>query len=222
MAAVRWYPAKGIEKARWRPLKAADSKLLFPVNDPSATFSVLDDQHIEMRSTGVSLLRLGQPLLGTFSFDVSLDPQKSEGSGVFFRGQRVEQSITFQTLEFGHESSSNGQEPRLLWSRWSADLSNNDPGDSPPAARELLASVAIESASEPSLHQLQINCGQRAMPEVHWNGVPLPHAKWKLSAAGQAVQATPFAQLPTAFLGNLGLMNLGGSCVFEEPRLAYQ
>jgi len=107
----------------------------------------------------------------------------------------------------------------LLWSRWSADFSN---GGDTRATRELLASVAIELPTETSPHQMQVTFGQRSMPEVHLNSVPLPHATWKVSAAGKVIQATPFAQLPTAFLGDLGLMNLGGSCVFEQPRLAYQ
>jgi len=99
VSVARWYPTTGIKKTRWRPLSAADSKLLFPMDDRSATFKALDDQRIEMQSTDVSLLRLGQPLLGTFSLELSFDPRKCEGAGVFFRGQRVGQVFTFQTLE---------------------------------------------------------------------------------------------------------------------------
>ncbi len=217
VSVARWYPKAGIKKARWRPLKAADSKLLFPVNSRSASFKVLDDQRIKMQSAGISLLGLGQPLLGTFSLDLSLDLQDSGAAGLFFRGQRVEQSLTFQTLEVVHEPNSMEVSPRLRWSRWKANLSDNQP-----PTREILATVAIERASKPSPCQLRITFGQRSMPEVRWNDAPLPHAKWEVTAAGQSLQATPFAQLPTMFLGDLGLMTLGGSCVFLKPRLAYQ
>ena len=220
VAAARWYPKTGIKKARWRPLKVVDSKLLFSVNERSAKFKVLDDERIEMQSDGIALLRLGQPLLGTFSLHLSLDFQEFASAGVFFRGQRIGQSLTFQTLELDNEPKSKERQPRLLWSRWTATL--NDKGENQPATRELLATVEIDPTIETSQHQLQVTCGQRSMPEVRWNDVPLPHAKWQVTAAGQSIKATPFAQLPTAFLGDLGLMNMGGSCVFTKPRLAYQ
>jgi len=194
-AAALWVPRSSIQKSNWRTLSAVDAKLLFPADDPEATFKLREDRRLEIRSNDISLLRLGQPLLGTFSLNVILHPRQCKSCGVFFRGQRAGQQLTFQTIEFDHDRSSDTQPAQMVWSRWAVSLSD---------------------------HQLQITCGRRSMPEVRRNGGPLPHASWQLSDAGRQLQATPFAQLPTAFLGDLGLVNIGGSCVFEQPRLVYR
>ena len=82
--------------------------------------------------------------------------------------------------------------------------------------------MAIESTTDGLREQLQITCGRRSIPEVRINGAPLPSASWNLSAAGEQFQAMQVTQLPAAFLGDLGLVNNGGHCVFEYPRLAYR
>ena len=219
-AAALWLPQNGIKKASWRTLNAADTKLLFPADDPEATFELREDQRIEIRSNDISLLRLGQPLLGTFSLNVILHPRGCKNYGVFFGGQRVGQQLTFQTIEFDHDPSADTQSAQMVWSRWTVSLSNQV--QQPQTTRERLATIAIEPTSDALRDQLQITCGRRSIPEVRCNGVPLPHASWQLSDTGRQLQAIPFAQLPTAFLGDLGLVNIGGSCVFEQPRLAYR
>ncbi len=219
-SAARWLPQSGIQKARWRTLEPVDANLLLPTDDSTATFEIRKDRRIEMRSNDISLLRLGQPLLGTFSLNVILHPRKNKRCGVFFAAQRVGQQLTFQTIEIGHDQISENQQAQMVWSRWTADLSNQS--ETSQAGRTLLATLAIEPTIGQSRDQLQITCGRRSMPEVRINGTPFPHASWKLTEAGNQLQATPFAQLPTAFLGDLGLVNVGGLCVFEQPRLAYR
>jgi len=218
-AAALWVPRSSIQKSKWRTLSAVDAKLLFPADDPEATFKLREDRRLEIRSNDISLLRLGQPLLGTFSLNVILHPRQCKSCGVFFRGQRAGQQLTFQTIEFDHDRSSDTQPAQMVWSRWTVSLS--DQGQQQ-ATREVLATIAIAPTTNALRDQLQITCGRRSMPEVRRNGGPLPHASWQLSDAGRQLQATPFAQLPTAFLGDLGLVNIGGSCVFEQPRLAYR
>ncbi len=207
-SAAFWLPQSGIKKARWRTLEAVDTNLLFPADDSAATFEIREDGRIEMRSNEISLLRLGQPLLGTFSFNVILHPRENKSSGVFFAGQRVGQQLTFQTIELGHDPSSETQGSQMVWSRWTANLNNQS--ETPNAKRETLATLAIEPTIGVSRDQLQITCGRRSMPEVRINGAPFPDASWNLTEAGRQLQATPFAQLPTAFLGDLGLVNVGG------------
>ena len=219
-AATFWLPKTGIKKARWRTLKAADAKLLFPADNREATFELRKDQRIEIRSNDISLLRLGQPLLGTFSLNVILHPRECKSCGVFFGSQRAGQQLTFQTLEFDHYTSSQTPPAQMVWSRWTANLS--DQSEQPHTKREVLATMAIESTTDGLREQLQITCGRRSIPEVRINGDPLPSASWKLSAAGKQFQAMQVTQLPAAFLGDLGLVNNGGHCVFEYPRLAYR
>lgn len=219
-SAALWLPRSGIEKERWRTLKAVDGKLLFPPNDREATFDLRKDGRIEIQSKGISLLRLGQPLLGTFSFNVILHSRKSKRCGVFFASQRVGQQLSFHTIEVGHDQGSESQQTLMVWSRWKVDLSTQSEGAE--AKRELLGSLAFEPMIGMSREQLQITCGRRSMPEVRINGDPLPHASWKLTGAGRLLQATPFAQQSNAFLGDLGLVNIGGRCLFEQPRLAYR
>ena len=218
--ATLWWPNAGIDKSRWRTLKAADVKLLFPADNPEAAFKIREDQRIEIRSKDISLLRLGQPLLGTFSLNVILHPRECESCGVFFGGQRVDQQLTFQTLEFDRDTSSRTHPVQMVWSRWTVSLS--DQNEPPQATRELLATMVIESATDGLREKLQVTCGRRSIPEVRINGDPLPSASWKLSAAGKQFQAIPVDQLPAMFLGDLGLVNNGGHCVFEQPRLAYR
>ena len=214
-----WLPTTGIKKARWRTLKVVDAQLLFPADDREATFKLREDKRIEIRSNDISLLRLGQPLLGTFSLNVILHPRESKSCGVFFGGQHVGQQLIFQTLEFDFDTSSLTQPVQVAWSRRTVNLSGQG---EPHATREILATVAVDLTSHVLREQLQITCGRRSVPEVRINGDPLPSASWKLTAAGRQFQATPVAQLPAAFLGDLGLLNVGGRCVFEQPRLAYR
>ena len=219
-SAALWLPQTGIQKGRWRTLNAVDEKLLFPTDDPEATFELREDQRIEIRSDDISLLRLGQPLLGTFSLNVILQPRQCKSCGVFFKCERVGQQLTFQTIEFDHVPSAGTQLAQMVWSRWTVSSSNQSQQQH--AAREILATIAIKQTSNTLRDQLQITCGRRSMPEVRRNGDPLPLGQWNLTATGRKLQATPIAQLPTAFLGDLGLVSMGGSCVFEQPRLAYR
>ena len=80
-------------------------EVAIPADNREATFELRKDQRIEIRSNDISLLRLGQPLLGTFSLNVILHPRECKSCGVFFGSQRAGQQLTFQTLEFDHYTS---------------------------------------------------------------------------------------------------------------------
>ena len=216
--AAFWRPAAGTKKSRWRTLSPADEELLFSAGDPEATFELLEDQRIEIRSSDISLLRLGQPLRGTFSFNVVLHPQNCNSCGVFFQG-RGDQKLSYYTIEIGQDLNSETQPAQMVWTWWIVGLSNPN---KPQVQRQILATAPIDPTAIESRVQLQITCGRRHMPEVRINGDPLPHASWDLTVAGRLLQKIPAAQLSTTFLGDLGLVNVGGLCVFERPRLAYQ
>ena len=216
--AALWRPTTGIKKARWRTLSPVDEELLFSTGDRKATFELSEDQRIEIRSSDISLLRLGQPLLGTFSFNVILHPQNCNRCGVFFQGCRSAQRLSYHTIEIGQDLNSETQPAQMVWNWWIVGLSNPN---KPQVDRQILATAPIDPTAIESRVQLQITCGRRSMPEVRINGDPLPHESWDLSVAGRLLQRIPAAQLSTTCLGDLGLVNVGGLCVFEQPRLAY-
>ena len=106
----------------------------------------------------------------------------------------------------------------MVWSWWIVGLSNPN---KPQVDRQILATAPIDPTAIESRVQLQITCGRRSMPEVRINGDPLPHESWDLTKTGGLLQKIPAAQRSTTSLGDLGLVNVGGLSVFEQPRLAY-
>lgn len=213
-----------LQKTQWRALSPVAPKLLLTLEKPEQVHVESNEAgDITISSNDLSLVHLGRPVNGLFVLTVGLLQDDWQSGGVFFQG-RIDYSdqgrtLRFQTIEL--ELSGNpakfATHRRLLWSQWTVEQKEGDTN----LQHTSLAEVPVELKALPQGQQLQITCGRQGMPEIAWNGEKLHESMWQLSVEARALQRMSVSQLPTAFLGRLGLLNTKGNTTFIQPRLAY-
>ena len=217
-----------LQKSQWRGLSPVAPKLLLTPDSPKqASLRLGDDAGVHISSETLTLVHLGRPVNGLFKMEVDLLQKEWQGGGVFFRWQHDTIPDTSQEAPLFHFQSVELQpcyDPatplahrKLLWSQWTAKRT----GGKTITHQTALAEVEVELSANSQSQRLQILCGRQGMPEVAWNGQSLHESMWQLSIEARKLQRLSAGQLPTAFLGRLGLMNMQGSTTFLQPRLAY-
>ncbi len=227
--------APQLRKTEWRPLTpVAPELLLMPKDSEQVKVVHSETGEISVASEELALLHLGRPVTGMFTLAVNLLRTDSQSRGLFFRGHtdysKEPHTLQFQSVELIPTSESvsdeitltakqpeTGHSHILLWSQWQAQRIDGRLE----AQRTSLAEVAVELQQRSQGQTLQVTCGRQGMPEVLWNGQPLHETMWQLALEARKLQRLSAAQLPTAYLGRLGLLNDAGSSEFLQPRLAY-
>ena len=220
-----------LQTARWRSLRPVSTDVLLNVTAlEKASFEVLDGDRIQVNSQDLALIQLGRPVVGLFSFRVSLAPQDQQRCGVFFRGKLMpwegetnKSSFSFQTVELergpiklnGHQTASFLD--RLTWNLWTASWQ----GETRTLICTPLAEFAVNLNKAAPTQQLLLTLGRKGMPEITFNGEKLHESGWVFSKEGHSRQRRSSAQLSTTFLGQLGLVSGKGSHTFEKPQLRY-
>ena len=221
-------PGPALQTARWRSLQPVSSKVLLSLGKPESTsWEVLADDQIRVVSDDLALIQLGRPVVGVFALRVRLHPQEKQSCGVFFQGQqkRLDESsaFLFQTVELKlDQPNSNGSEVThstdlLTWNLWTAKRR----GEQLTATCTPLAAIAVKLSADAPTQQLELIVGRQGMPEITFNGDKLHETMWKFSFEARNHQRLSPTQLPTAFLGHLGLISGKGSHTFERPQLTY-
>jgi len=230
-------PGPALQTTRWRSLQLLNPNVLLSVGAPEKTScEVLQDDRIQVVSDDLVLLQLGRPVVGLFGLQVGLQPQEQHSCGVFFNGQlkgadedseSVENSknaaFRFQSVELkrgqlepnGDQTSHNPD--RLAWNLWTASWQ----GDHLAAICTPLSEIAVKLSEAALAQQLVLTFGRQGMPEITFNGDKLHQTMWRFSQEGRKRQRLSPTQLPTAFLGQLGLISGKGSHTFERPQLSY-
>ena len=227
---VVWYKLRStgptLQTARWRSLIPSDPNVLLNLGKPEATScEVLSDDRIQVVSDDLALIQLGRPVVGVFAMRVHLYPHKQHQCGVFFQGQlkRSEEGTVFrfQTVELNlgqlKPNGSSRYPNRLSWNLWTATRQ----GDQVSATCTPLAEIAVKLSANAPAQQLELTMGRRGMPEIKFNDGKLHESMWKFSLEARNHQQLSSTQLPTAFLGHLGLISGKGKHTFERPQLAY-
>ncbi len=224
LSRLRFDKSPQLQRAEWRALAPVAPELLLSLDLPNPpTLHVEEDTTVRVSSESLTLVHLGRPVSGLFKLEVDLLQQDWQGGGVFFQW-RYDSTLEvpifrFQTVELvprnnGTESTTQG---RLLWSQWTAKRAEGEIITHQTA----LAEVAVELSASSQGQRLQVVCGRQGMPEITWNGQRLHESMWQLTIEARNHQRLSAGQLPTAFLGRLGLLNSHGSTTFIQPRLAY-
>lgn len=217
-----------LQTARWRSLQPVSSKVLLSLGElENTSWEVLADDRIQVVSDDLALIQLGRPVVGMFALRVRLHPLEKQSCGVFFQGQQKRlgesSAFLFQTVELKlDQAKSNGGEVthsqhRLTWNLWTAKRRDKQLT----ATCTPLSEIAVKlSADEPS-QRLMLTLGRQGMPEIRFNGDKLHESMWNFTQEARNLQRLSPTQLPTAFLGQLGLVSGKGSHTFERPQLTY-
>ena len=227
---IVWYKLRSssptLQTSRWRLLKPVSPNVLLSLGKPEETSCrVLSDDRIQVVSDDLALIQLGRPVVGLFAFKVLLQPNKKHSCGVFFQGQQKrsdESSVyRFQTVELKLGQLKQGAQTsrtpdRLTWNLWTATRR----GEQLDATSTPLAEISVQLNADTS-QQLELTIGRQGMPEVKFNGDKLHESMWKFTHDARNLQRLSPAQLPTTFLGRLGLVSRKGNHTFERPQLAY-
>ncbi len=221
---LRLFSPNSLQRSIWRPLVPVEPKILLSA-DPATAVDVraLQQDEFEITSADMTLVNMGRPVNGHFSFSVDLVADDVARCGLFFRGQfdysQPNRTLRFQSVELRSTINPPAKEPEhyLLWSEWLSKREN----DATDVTQTELATVAVELDQNASAQSLQATLGRQGMPEIHWNGQPLHESRWQLSSEGRAVQRMSTGLLPTAYLGSIGLSCTKGTAVFRKPRLTY-
>ncbi|NOZ41045.1 MAG: protein kinase [Planctomycetes bacterium] len=213
-----------LQKSQWRALEPVAPELLLTLDQQNQpTWQFEEDAKLRVSSESLTLVHLGRPVSGLFKLEVDLLQQNWQGGGVFFQW-RYDSTVEvpffrFQSVELVTRNSSleSPTQDRLLWSQWTAKRM----GGEILTQQTALAEIAVELSANSPGQRLQVVCGRQGMPEITWNGRQLHESMWQLSLEARNHQRLSAGQLPTAFLGRLGLLNTQGSTTFIQPRLAY-
>jgi len=224
LSRLRFSLTPQLRRVEWRPLTPLAPEILLALGrSEDVSCSSGEDGEIHISSEELALIQLGRPVTGLFILEVHLLPDTWQHGGVFFQG-RIDYTddmrvLRFQTVELQPADSlaKSATQRRLLWSQWTAKRADSRTS----LQHTPLAEVPVELEDNAKGQRLQITCGQQGMPEIVWNGKKLHESMWQLSVEGRALQQMSVSQLPTAFLGRLGLLNTHGSTTFIQPRLAY-
>lgn len=211
-----------LRRTDWRPLIPESPKLLLSLGEPNSVQIANSAGKIRMTCEELTLLHLGRPVSGQFELQVKLSAAEGKNAGVFFQARSdysgAYPTMEFQTIELASETKNNEFPMRknLVWSKWHVEKRHEET-----VARQTpLAEVPVE-LTHPDVGQLQVTCGRQGMPEVRWNGKRLDESIWQFAFEARSIQRMSTAQLQTAYLGRLGLVNSGGSTTFVQPQLAY-
>ena len=225
-----WLRSRGpaLETARWRSLKPVSANVLLSLGKPENTsLDVSDKNIIKVVSDDLTLIQLGRPVVGKFALRVRLRPNGKHSCGVFFQGQQKSldesSAFLFQTVELeldqpkpkGSETASCPS--RLTWNLWTARQRN----EKLTATRTPLSEIAVNLNTDAPAQHLMLTLGRQGMPEITFNGDKLHETMWRFSQEARKLQRLSPTQLPTAFLGKLGLISSKGSHTFERPQLTY-
>ena len=213
-----------LQRTAWRELAPVAPKLLLSLGKPEqTTLHLKENAGISVSSEALALVHLGRPVSGLFKLEVALLQQNWQGGGVFFQWQ-LDSSVQaplfrFQSVELKprFDSVEPTAQRLLLWSQWTVQRSEQNIN----THQTPLAEIEVDMSANPQGQRLQIICGRQGMPEIAWNGIKLHESMWHLSLEARNLQQLSAGQLPTAFLGRLGLLNTQGNTTFHQPRLAY-
>lgn len=217
-----------LQRDDWRPLAPISPTVWFSLGDAGRVeVEPSDDGSLRFASDQLALLHLGRPVTGIFSLEVRLLAENLQSSGFFFRGRADYTGevpiLRFQTIEFVSPSDETPNDdtavttPLLTWNQWTIVKA----ASTPTVQRIALGEVVVDLARTSKGQHLHVACGTQGMPVVTWNGQRLHASTWQLSTEGRAQLRLSAAQLPTEFLGRLGLVNSQNSTKFVQPRLAY-
>ena len=217
-----------LQTTRWRSLTPVSPQVLLSLGAAETTScDVLSDDRIQVVSEDLTLIHLGRPVVGSFAFRVSLHLHERQSCGVFFQGQRThsEESSAyhFQTIELkpGQLKLNGGEQSRypdrLTWNLWTATRH----GKQLATTCTPLSEIAVKLSEDAPAQQLVLTFGRQGMPEITFNDNKLHETMWKFSLEARDRQRLSPTQLPTAFLGQLGLVSSKGSHTFERPQLTY-
>lgn len=212
-----------LNRMRPRKLSPAPPEVFLTAGSTGdVVWEVAEDDSIHLESTELALLQLGRPVIGKYKMAVDLLQAPWRGNvGIFFQGRHIldndERLVEFQMLELlpADDLQPTGT-GRLLWSRCHAPHAGG-----PDIRREMWAEVAVAMGPDGAPRRLEACFGRTGMPEVSWNGIVLDPGAWSLSTEGKAHQRLAAGQLPSAFLGKLGLVNGNGRSTFLRPTLTY-
>jgi len=219
----RWWsvPPK-VDTERWRQLKPISSTFILSF-DENSKFSFQPDEHsIQIDSARYSLVNLGRPLKGAFSFRTALrlDSEVSQ-AGVFFRFREVMRKEglvrDFHVLELLRKLDRGTPRNVLEWSH--VVYQESSPQEQ--VERTVLASTFIDRMAASEGSELLINLGANGFPGIKWNGEPLPESRWVLSPDGRYKSQITKDRLRTDFMGCLGVFALNGAARFFRPELMY-
>ena len=217
-----------LQPMRWRPLQPAKPRVLLSLGSPEKTVcDVVSDDRIQIISEDMALVNLGRPVVGAFKLRVGLLPREVESCGVFFQGHVQRQgdgsTFHFQTIELKPgkpkpESGGTSRYPdRLTWNLWTVNGAVKE-GAAPYTP---LAEIAVKIRQDTPAQQLVLTFGRQGMPETTFNGDKLHESMWQFSREARNHLRVSPTQLPTEYLGHLGLFSSKGQHTFEKPRLAY-
>ncbi len=212
-----------LQKTDWRPLTPVAPKLFLAAGSRDEVEVRVDPSDcIHVRSDGLALVQLGRPVVGRFALQVEIAQEDWAGDvGLFFQGRQLRGDapyFVFQTIELRPPDPGFGPlNRRLLWSGWRAERR----AGSLHTTRKAWAEAAVEIDDSHNAQQLNVTLGLSGLPVVHWNNSKLDATQWKLSNEGRLRQQLSVEQLPHAFLGQLGLVNVSGANQFLRPRLLY-
>jgi serine/threonine protein kinase len=215
-----WSAPPKVGTERWRRLKPIASTFLLSFDEHSK-FSYRSDQNsIRIDSVGYSLVNLGRPLTGAFSFRtlLQLDSAVSR-AGVFFRFREAMEKAGvvrgFHVLELSPRNNRGMPLHVFEWSHVASQDSSEEQVE-----RTLMASTFVERV--PSEHsELLITLGVDGFPGITWNGNQLPQSHWVLTPDGRYESQMTKDRLRTEFMGCLGVFTLNGAARFFRPELMY-
>jgi len=218
---------------RWRSLKPVTPRFLLSLGAPERTScDVLSNDRIQIVSEDLTLVHLGRPVVGLFRLRVDLQPNEiqpteRQSSGIFFQAQLTRRDagsvFRFQTVELKRgrlnvDGDITSRYPdRLTWNLWTATRT----GERLTATHTPLSEIAVKLNQGAASQQLVLTFGRQGMPEITFNGDKLHQTMWKFSQEARNHQRLSPTQLPTAFLGQLGLFSSNGKNTFQRPQLAY-
>jgi tRNA A-37 threonylcarbamoyl transferase component Bud32 len=211
----------GLRLAQWRPLSPVPPTVLLAMDAPEQVRVLVGDKsQIAVESQNLVLVHLGRAVSGVFALRVALRQETPGGGvGVFFQYRRADEFpvlCDFQSLELRTSPDSATLESRLLWSRCTAAVENNQLV----VRREPWAETEVE-LGEDGGERLQVVLGRSGFPELEWNGRTLEKSAWTLSTEGHRHASLAPDRVHRQYLGSLGLVSLGGRTTFVSPQLAY-
>ena len=224
---LRFDKSPQLQKTTWRRLSPLVPKLLLSLDPANQATLQVSDAEVRVSSQLLALVHLGRPVSGLFKLEVGLLQENWQGGGVFFCWQRDASQETprfsFQSVELKPcpDISNPLAERRLLWSQWTAQRTAESEEGEITTHQTALAEIKIEISPNSQPQHLQVVCGRQGMPEIAWNGQRLHPSMWQLSVEARNHQRLGAGQLPTAFLGRLGLLSPQGNTTFLQPQLGY-
>ncbi len=206
--------AQYLQTDSWRALQPATPPLFVSLDKSAHPASYrVDTDSVQIRSHRLTLLGLGQPVVGTFRMAVDLAmPIGHYNAGLFFEFvEEIQPGSTnqrCQSIEFVQDTDSVTGLPRtrLVWCALRIDE-----GSRSPVTRKLLTEIDVDPPADEA--RLEVELGSDGYPLVVWCGEPLPLDRWRTVSYEAREGAAAFrSRRQAGFPGQIGV--LAGT---EEP-----